>query len=68
MEVVISMKIAGNVWTVCNITWQIISKILEAANGRLPYIFSGILFLLIFWLSSKTVKQIFWSLSAKNEI
>ncbi|MFN3330730.1 MAG: mechanosensitive ion channel domain-containing protein, partial [Pyrinomonadaceae bacterium] len=62
------MKLAESVWTVSDITWRTINKILEAINERLPYVLAGTLVLLIFWLLSKGVKHLFWTVSAKTKL
>ena len=63
-----SNKVLDNASQVTNVAYSAVDALLKSAIERLPYIASGIVVLLFFWLLSKIIKSAFWATSKRTKL
>lgn len=63
-----STKVIESASQVTSIAYSAVDELLKSAIERLPYIASGIVVLLFFWLLSKGIKAAFWATSNRTKL
>ena len=63
-----STKVIESASQVTSIAYSAVDELLKSAVERLPYIASGIVVLLFFWLLAKGIKAAFWATSNRTKL
>ncbi len=61
-------KVIESASQVTGIAYSAVDELLKSAIERLPYIASGLVVLLFFWLLSKIIKSAFWATSNRTKL
>ena len=59
-------KIAESTFGITQVAYNSVNNLLEPVVAQLPYVISGILFILFFWLPAKVLKAIYPKTSKKT--